>query len=52
MDVTSGEPIPLNAQTEYIVDFSLRHDDRELLFATGNPRPDIWTLRGFKGSEY
>ena len=46
MDLAGGEPRPLNVKTEYIVDFSLRHDDRELLLATGNPRPDVWMLRG------
>ena len=47
IDVAGGGPRPLNIKTEYIVDFSLRHDDRELLLATGNPRPDYWMLRGF-----
>lgn len=47
MDIAGGELRPLHAKTEYIVDFSLRHDDRELLLATGNPRPDYWMLRGF-----
>jgi serine/threonine protein kinase/Tol biopolymer transport system component len=48
MDVAGGQPRPLNVKTEYIVDFSLSHDDRELLLATGNPRPDYWMLRGFR----
>jgi Tol biopolymer transport system component len=49
IDVAGGEPRPLHVKTEYVVDFSLRHDDRELLLATGNPRPDWWMLRGVAG---
>lgn len=51
MDAQGGEPRPLSPRLQDVNDVSLGPADREMVFASGNPRPEFWVVSGLTPPE-
>jgi len=51
MDALGGEPRPLSPRLQDVNDVSLGPADREMVFASGNPRPEFWVVSGLTPPE-
>ena len=49
VDTETDERTLLTVETELISQLSISKDGRQLLFTGGNPRPEMWMLRGLPG---
>jgi serine/threonine-protein kinase len=50
LERSGGDPTKLSLDTEGVWELSLSPDGRELLYSTGNPRPNMVVLRGLSGA--